>query len=324
MEVQYGDACLSLQKVYEWSRMFLNGVSSVTDSFRSGQAHRVVTPEAIAAVETIVKENRHVTVHEIAAHLDMSDGSAHHIVHDILQFHKVSARWVTRQLNAELNERRVDACQELTKRSEAEGNGFLGRVVTGDEPWAHYHQPETKKASKEWRHTSSPKLKKFRTQSHAGKVILTLFWHQRGIILEHYMPRGNTVTSATYADLLKNHLHLAIKSKRRRILSTDVLLQHDYPRPHMVRSTVATIQDLSFECLPHSRYSQDLAPSDFHVFGPLKQAMGGKSFRFDEEVQQTVHEWLHSQPKDFFSRGTHGLPKGWNTCMERNGDYVQL
>jgi len=97
MEVQYGDACLSLQQVYEWSRKFLNGVSSVTDSSRPGQAHRVVTPEAIAAVEGIVKENRRVTVHEIAAHLDMSHGSAHHIVHGVLQYHKVSAQLVQRQ-----------------------------------------------------------------------------------------------------------------------------------------------------------------------------------------------------------------------------------
>jgi len=39
----------------------MNDISSVTDSPRPGQAHRVVTPEAIAAVEDIVKENRRVT-----------------------------------------------------------------------------------------------------------------------------------------------------------------------------------------------------------------------------------------------------------------------
>jgi len=167
-EVQYGDACLSLQQEYEWSRKFLNGFSSVTDSPRPGQAHRVVTPEAITAFEAIVKENRRLTVHEIAAHLDMSHGSAHHVVHDVLQFHKVSARWVPRQLTAELKERRVDACQELLKRCEAEGDGFLGIIDAGDETWVHYHQPETKKASKEWRHTSSPKPKKFRTKPSAG------------------------------------------------------------------------------------------------------------------------------------------------------------
>jgi hypothetical protein len=75
-----------------------------------------VTPEAIAAIEAIVKENRHLTVNETAAHLDMSHRSAHRIVHDVLQFHKVSARWVPCQLTAELKEQCVDACQELLKQ----------------------------------------------------------------------------------------------------------------------------------------------------------------------------------------------------------------
>jgi len=36
MKGQYGDACLSLQKVYEGTRKFMNGISSVTDSPRPG------------------------------------------------------------------------------------------------------------------------------------------------------------------------------------------------------------------------------------------------------------------------------------------------
>jgi hypothetical protein len=88
MQVKYGDACLSLQQVYEWTKNFMNSISSVADSSRPGKAHRVLTPEAIAAVEAIVKENRPATVNEIAAHLDMSHGSAHHMVHYVLQFPK--------------------------------------------------------------------------------------------------------------------------------------------------------------------------------------------------------------------------------------------
>ena len=74
---------------------------------------------------------------EIAARLDMSHGSAYHSVHDVLQFHKLSARWVPRQLTVELKERRVGACQELLKRCEAEVNDFLGRTVTGDDIWVY-------------------------------------------------------------------------------------------------------------------------------------------------------------------------------------------
>ena len=64
----------------------MNGISSVTDSPRPGQAHRVVTPETIAAVEAIGKENRRVTVNEITTYLDISHGSAHHIVRDFCSY----------------------------------------------------------------------------------------------------------------------------------------------------------------------------------------------------------------------------------------------
>ncbi|XP_023713882.1 histone-lysine N-methyltransferase SETMAR-like, partial [Cryptotermes secundus] len=244
MEVQYGDACLSQQHVYEWSREFRSGITSVAEAPRPGQAHRVVTPESVAAVEALVMENGRVSVDEIAE----SHRSAHRVIHDVLRFHKVSAR-----------------------------------IVTGDETWVHYHQPETKRTSKEWRHSLSPKPKKFRTQPSAGKIILNLFWDERGVLLEHYTPRGNTITSASYSDLLKNHLQPAVRSKRRGLLTRAVLLQHDNARPHIARATVATTQDLHFECPPHPPYSSDLAPSDYHMFGPLKEKSGGKQFRFDEE-----------------------------------------
>ena len=130
--------------------------------------------------------------------------------------------------------------------------------------------------------------------------MLTLFWGEKGVNLEHYTPRGTTVTSASYSDLLKNHLRPAIKSKRRGFLSSGVILQLDNARPHTARTKVSTITDLHFECLPHPPYSPDLAPSDFHVFGPLKEAMGRKKFRSDEEVRHAVHEWLRGLPKEFF------------------------
>ena len=77
-------------------------------------------------------------------------------------------------------------------------------------------------------------------------------------------------------------------------------MQHDNARLHTACTTVATITDLHFECLPHPPYPPDLAPSDFHMFGPLKKAMRGKKFPFDEEVRHGVHEWLRGLLKNFF------------------------
>ena len=62
--------------------------------------------------------------------------------------------------------------------------------------------------------------------------MLTLFWDEKGVILEHYMVKGVTVISVMYGDLLKNQLHSAIRSKRRGLLTSGVLLLHDNAQPH--------------------------------------------------------------------------------------------
>ena len=59
------------------------------------------------------------------------------------------------------------------------------------------------------------------------------------------------------------------------------------------------------------------------MFGPLKEVMGGKKFRSDDEVSHAVHEWLRGLPKEFFSKRIYALCKRRRTCIERGGDYVE-
>ena len=84
-----------------------------------------------------------------------------------------------------------------------------------------------------------------------------------------------------------------------------------------------TIQKLKWNILPRLPYSPDLAPSDYHLFGPLKEHLGGKRFRNNEEVIQDVLECLHWQPKDFFLSSIRQLPDRWRKCVSQNGDYVE-
>ena len=222
-----------------------------------------------------------------------------------------------------MKERRVDACQELVRQYEADGEAVLQHVVTGDESWVHFYEPERKQQSMEWRHTSSPKPKKVQTQRSAGKVMLTFFWDYNGPILKQYMPRGSTVTSATYWNLLRENMKPAVHQKRRRLLTTGVCLLHDNARPHTTTTTVSSIEGLRFECIPHPPYSPDLAPSDFHVSGQLKDALSGTQLRDDDEVRSAVHECLRTRPKEFFSRGIYVLVKRWRKCIELEGDYIE-
>jgi histone-lysine N-methyltransferase SETMAR len=72
---------------------------------------------------------------------------------------------------------------------------------------------------------------------------------------------------------------------------TNVLLHHENARPHTSLHTRKAITKLQWTVLPHPPYSLDLAPSDYHLFSPLKDAIRGKKFD-DGEVISEVKRWL--------------------------------
>jgi hypothetical protein len=79
---------------------------------------------------------------------------------------------------------------------------------------------------------------------------------------------------------------------------------------------------MHFKCLPHPPYSPDLAHSDYHIIGPFKEATGGKIF-CSAEVQEAVHEWLYTQPKNFFKRNLGMIVENWKTGNECNQNYAE-
>jgi len=122
--------------------------------------------------------------------------------------------------------------------------------------------------------------------------MLTLFWDVHGPILVHIQAHGQTVNGANYCAILQNELKPAICKKRRGMLSKKVLLHHDNARRHTAAATAGTVQQLGFELLQHPPYSLHLVPNDYHIFGPLKEALRGCRFTSDEEVKEAVHTWL--------------------------------
>jgi histone-lysine N-methyltransferase SETMAR len=85
-----------------------------------------------------------------------------------------------------------------------------------------------------------------------------------------------------------------------------------------------TLKQLKWEAMEHPAYSLDLAPSDFHLFGPLKAALRGRQFSCDDDdVRAAVHQWLCANQKHFFSDGIKKLVGRWEKCIAKQGDYIE-
>ena len=116
----------------------------------------------------------------------------------------LTAHWVPKSLSDEQMATRASVCtmQGLLKHFRSKDD-FLLRLVTVDETWVHYYEPENKAQSHQRVGPGSPRLKKFKTQPSAGKVMATVFWDAKGAIMLDFLPKRSTVTGVNYADKLR-------------------------------------------------------------------------------------------------------------------------
>ncbi|GFN94959.1 histone-lysine N-methyltransferase SETMAR [Plakobranchus ocellatus] len=114
------------------------------------------------------------------------------------------------------------------------------------------------------------------------KVMATVFWDSRGIILLDILPKGECVNADRYCETLDRLRH-AVRRKRPGLLRIGVVLQHDNATPNMAKRTKEWLERYRWDIIPHPAYSADLAPSDFHLFGSLKHHLGGKKFEDEDK-----------------------------------------
>jgi histone-lysine N-methyltransferase SETMAR len=118
-------------------------------------------------------------------------------------------------------------------------------------------------------------------------------------------------------------LKRAVRRKRSGLHNDQILLQHDNARPHAALRTQEAIQKLGWTVLPHPPYSPDLAPSDYHLFGKLKEFLRGNHYASVDDVKHGVQTWIKQTPATFFEKGIMDLVPRWQKCIAGDGDYVE-
>ena len=78
---------------------------------------------------------------------------------------------------------------------------------------------------------------------------------------------------------------------------------------------------LHIRVLPHPSYSPDLAPSDYHLFGFVKDQLRGQSYETTDAIQKAVRQCLRMAGTEFYRRGIFKLPERWEKCVQRSSVY---
>lgn len=312
--------------VTRWRTSFVNGRKELHDVSRAGRPNEAITKENITLIKQLIDADAHYTLDDLKDRLnskgECSRSSIRTIVHDKLGLRKESARWVPRLLSNDHKKVRMGAALFFLSAYQEEEESLLQRIVTGDETWVYHYTPECKRSSMQWVEKGGRLPKKCKTVFSACKVLATIFWDYRGVILIDYLDKGKTVNAAYYCDLL-DRLRTAIKNKRPGLLSKGVFLIHDNARPHSARITQEKLTNFRWQVFQHPPYSPDLAPSDYHLFPLMKRDFGGQRFDSTEEIREAVTTYYKNLDANQFALGISNLIPRYEKCLTRFGDYVE-
>ena len=123
-----------------------------------------------------------------------------------------------------------------------------------------------------------PAPKNSECKTSVGKVLVSIFCDQEGILLIDYLPKGQTINAVYYSSLMVQ-LKDILKEKRRGKITKGVFFLHDKAPAHRALATQKKLAYLGFQCLDHPPYSLDLAPLDYHLFPGLKKQLKGSGLQ---------------------------------------------
>jgi histone-lysine N-methyltransferase SETMAR len=134
-------------------------------------------------VRDVIDGDRRLTVREVADKCVISKTMVHEMLVQELHMNRICARWVPRMLSEENMTNRTEASRQFLRKFSQSGIDFLDRIITTDETWFHYYDPETKQQSSQWKNVDSPRPKKAKVTKSLGKNMFVLFMDRKGMIL---------------------------------------------------------------------------------------------------------------------------------------------
>ena len=165
----YGSSAPSYAQVKFWVGEFKRGRTSLEDEARSGRPLDATDEEMCKKVRDLVYSDRRIQVEEIAQALGISHGSVSIILPDRLGMCKLTACWVPKFLSDEQMATTASVCCALLKHFKSRDDLLL-RLMTEDDTWTHYYEPENQAQSRQWVGPGSPRSKKVKTQPSTDKV----------------------------------------------------------------------------------------------------------------------------------------------------------
>jgi histone-lysine N-methyltransferase SETMAR len=281
LESVYHEDALAMPTVYKWHARFRDGRTELSDDPRSGRPRKSDLAEAIFSM---LEERPFSSCKCLARHFRVAKATCLRILRDELGLQKFNLRWVPHTLNPAQKRNRVTFSRALLEVLHREQGNNFEHVITGDESWFFLHYPN----ESIWAESRDEVPVRIKQTIDAEKCLISILWSVKGIHSLIDIPKGESYNSVFFCNAVVPSLVANICSDQRRRSLKGFYVHLDNARPHNSHQSNDCLQSTKAQRMPQPAYSPDLAPSDFFLFGFLKQQLQGVHLADREALKSAI------------------------------------
>lgn len=304
------------------------GYSTVTKYIRDQKFLRVVDDEEEEefvpcnfqnqqAILKALNDYPFSSIREISTLTLIPKSSVYRILTEELNYKISNLRWIPHSLNSSQKVERVELCQSLLKTLNKAQHQNFKFFYTGDESWFYLSTDH----DIQWIPRGEKPQTREKKTIQSKKHMLTVFWNPEGFLIIEILPEKQKFNGEYFINQILKQIYektswLQRKEKRK------IILHYDNARPHTSRKVIQFLNVYHMKRAPHPAYSPDVAPSDFHLFGFIKNELKGRKFDSVESLFEAILEILSKIPKETLKRVFIEWQARLQKVIDSNGDYI--
>jgi transposase len=237
------------------------------------------------------------------------------ILEEKLELRKRHALWVPHALTEAQKIQRVDLSRNLRDTLQSQKFSDFADIITGDESWFLYDYPYTSF----WMDADAPRVEIPKVTISTKKTMLVVWWGVDCTPVLKLVERGKGVTATYFIETVL--LPLSECQKKRTIAGKKLFIHMDNAPAHRAKATQQYFKEKKLFVIPHPPYSPDLAPSDFFLFGYLKERMKGRKSSTPEELLENIKKEIEAIPRATKIRVFDDWIHRLETVIASGGEY---
>ena len=237
------------------------------------------------------------SIREIEAQTGIPKTTVHRILTQDLRYVLKHLKWIPHLLNPSQKVSRIELSKRLLQVLQEAKETDYNFFVTGDESWFYLSTDETT----QWLPPEEKPSKRVKKTIGSEKFMLSIFWNPHSFFIVKVLPSDATFNGDYFINEILDPLHEMMASESEEP-QRKIIVHYDNARPHTSRKVFEYLESHNMEKAPQPPFSPDIAPSDFFLFGYVKNKLSGRSFRSPDELLLAVNEILEEISPDILMR----------------------